>query len=255
MKDTEGAFKKRWRAVGLTLAMTGAIVLAVALTPPARDAVAKSIRGLISATPAVQATNAVTLNGVTVRVDHLDRTPAGQVIHVSATDIGGASAASIGVRGLTGADYLASAGGSNGWDLRLPPSMKALIIDEITFREGGAATVELDIPSSGSISINRVLVIGRYPIWLTTGTWVDDGPNGHVFRIGFHTAPVAGRRLGGWIVDGVGSSIIEGPNAITGDGWLELMPNPDHSAPPGHATMSFTDPIVEVDGPWVLPLG
>jgi hypothetical protein len=249
------AFKKRGRAIGLTLTIASVLILAVALIPQSREAVLNTVRGFTVRTPTARPATAFALNGITIRQDRIERTQAGTVVHVSATDIGGASVAVIRARGLADADYLFEAGGTRGWDLRLPPSMKTLIIDEVTVREGGAATVELDIPPSGSISINRVLAIGRYPVSLTTGTCVDDGPNGHVFRIGFHTAPVAGRLLGSWAVDGVGSSILEGPAVRTGDGWFEFAADAGHTAPPGHVGLSFTDPMVDIAGPWVLPLG
>jgi len=252
VSDREGAFKKRGRAIGLTLATAGATVLAVGLTPPARDAVANFVRGLIATTPAVQGSRADTLNGVTVRFDRLGPAPGGQVIHVSATDLSGATVSVIHAVGLGDADYLSEAGGTKGWDLRLPSSMRTLTIDYVTVGEAGDAAVDLDIPPSGSISINRLLAIGRYPVSLTTGTWVDDGPNGHVFRIGFQSVPVGGRFLSSWAVDGVGSSIQEGPNVRTGDGWLEFRADAGHSAPPGYVTLSFKDPIVEIDGPRVL---
>ena len=255
MKDTEGAFKKRWGAVGLTLAIAGTIVLAVGLTPPARDAVANFVRGLIATTPAVQGSRVVTLNGVTVRFDRLGSAPGGQVIHVSATDDSGALVSVIHAVGLGDADYLSEAGDTKGWDLQRPSSMSTLTIDYVLVREAGNAAVDLDIPPNGSISINGLLAIGRYPVSLTTGTWVDDGPNGHVFRVGFHSVPVGGRFLSSWTVDGVGSSVQEGPDVRTGDGWLEFRADAGHSAPPGHVTLSFTDPIVEIDGPWVLAPG
>jgi hypothetical protein len=245
-------FKKRGRVIGLMLAGASALVIAVALTPQGREAVVKAVQGFSAPTPAAGPAT-ITANGITVQLDRIKRTQDGTVVRVSARDIGGASIRAIHVVGLSDRDYLSSAGGDKGWELRIPPSMRTLTIDFLTVTEAGNAAVEVDIPPKGSLTINRALAIGRFPLLLTNGKWVDDA-NRHVFRIAFHSAQVSGRLLSSWNLDGVGSPVIEGPDLRTGDGWMEFAADAGHSAPPGHVTLSFSDPVVEVDGPWVLRL-
>ena len=250
------SFKKRRRAISLTLIIASLLILAVAVVPQSREAVLNTVRGFAVATPTARPVTAFASNGITIRLDGIQRSLSGTVVHISASgDIGGGSFDVIQARGLVDTDYLSSTGGSHGWDLRLPPSMKTLIIDAVIVMERGAATAEVDIPPSGSISINRPVALGGFPLRLTTGMWVDDGVNGHVFRIGYQTAQVAGRHLYSWSIDGVGSPIMEGPNATTGNGWLEFAADAGHPAPPGHVQLSFTDPLVEIDGPWMLAPG
>jgi hypothetical protein len=246
------ALKKRGRVIGLTLAIASVLVLTISLTPQAREAVVTAVRGFSAPTPAAGPA-AVAANGVTVQLDRTDRTPGGTVVHVSVKDTAGALIRAIHVVGLSDRDYLSSGGGEKGWDLRIPPSTTTLTIDFLTVTEAGNAAVDVDIPPKGSLTINRALAIGRFPLSLTTGRWVDDA-NRHVFRIGFHSAPVAGRLLSSWNLEGVGSPVIEGPDMRTGDGWMEFAADAGHSAPPGHVTLSFSDPVIEVDGPWVLRL-
>ena len=197
--------------------------------------------------------SAVTLYGVTIRIERIQRRADGAVVHFSANDIEGGVVTFARVHGLGSAGYLSGNGGAAGWDVLLPPGSTTLTIDDVTLMESGTATIDLDIPETGSLTINRLIGLGRYPLLLKTGTWVDDPGNGHVFQIDFHTESVGGRQLGSWKIDGVGSLVLEFPTTPR-DGVIKLDPNQPHSPPPGQATMTFSQPTATVGGPWVLPV-
>jgi hypothetical protein len=202
-------------------------------------------------TPAGRGTSAVTLHGITVRLDHVQSTADGLVAHVSASGSRAIRVDSIfPAPPLSEASFVSWAGGSDGWDLRLPSATRTLQIDEVDSQEAGNAAVGIDIPRAGSIALNIDVTLGRYTVRLEKGAWVDDGPNGSVFRIDYHVGPaIDGGRLGRWRIEGNWGQESE---QATGRGSLKLMTPPGQSPPVGHVTMNFTDPVIAIDGPWVL---
>ena len=202
-------------------------------------------------TPAGPGTSAVTLHGITVRLDHVQHAADGVVAHVSASGNRAIRVQSIFLAPpLSGDNFVSWAGGSDGWDLRLPSSTRTLRIDEVDALEAGDAAVGIDIPATGSVTLNLEVALGRYSVVLEKGAWVDDGPNGHVFRIDYHVGPtIDGGRLGSWRIDG---NIGQESDRASGRGSLKLMTPPGQSPPVGHVTMLFTDPVIVIEGPWVM---
>lgn len=91
------------------------------------------------------------------------------------------------------------------------------------------------------------MTIGRYQIVLEREEWVQD-QGGRELRIYFHSGlAVDGGRVESFLLEAVN----EYSSAYTdgGDGYLQL-PDPR----PGHTTLHITNPIIRIDGPWVLPL-
>ena len=241
----------RWQqAVGIALATISAMAIAVWLISPAPEAVGQVLKRVLpTPRPLVPGATAA-VNGITIRIERIESTPDGVLVHLTATDLEGGVVSTVSARGLP-EDALRSSTPGSGWDLRLPRSARTLTIDSIAVTRSESTTIDLDIPATGSIDINRVVTLGLRPLLLKSGSWVDDPANGRVFRIDFHSDVVAGRRLSTWNLDGVGSSVIE-TTTTAGDGVIELFPDQPHGPPPGPATVRFSQPQLSVDGPWML---
>jgi hypothetical protein len=203
--------------------------------------------------PATQGTSAVTIHGITVRLDHLQHTADGLVAHVSASGSRAVRVDGIWIEPpFNEANIVSWFGGNRGWDLRLPSSTRTLRIVQVRVFEAGNGSADIDIPAAGSVTLNVPVRLGRYTVVLEKGEWMDDGPNGRVFRIDYHLGPaIDGGRLERWRIEGIGSySQVFDQEA--GRGSLKLAAPPGQSPPVGHITMNFTDPVIGIEGPWVL---
>jgi hypothetical protein len=196
--------------------------------------------------PADLTYNTVTLHGVSIRLNQLERLPDRVVAHVSGW---GARLTSLGSLTLAPDLQVLSGSGSGGtFDFEFPPGTQTIRIDQVEGIEPGTATVYLAIPPDGSFAINKTVRIGEYEAVLERGRWVNDS-NGHSLYISFR-APKAvdGGHLIGWDLEGIGSYGVSW-DAAGQVGQLMVT-----DAPTGHVRLRFKDPRVVIDGPWELPL-
>jgi hypothetical protein len=201
-------------------------------------------------TPADMTSGGVTVHGITLHVDQIDRTGTSVIVHLS-----GYGSRSSGVDyldlapPLSSDNYLSGSGRPGEWDLTLPADATTLVVDRVHESESGVATVNFNIPSAGSLLLNIPVTLGRYQIILDSERWVKDA-NGSSLRVYFRSGPaVDAGRVESWELAGINSYGFVWVDTGGADGYLDL-PNPQ----PGHVTLHLKNPHIVVDGPWELPL-
>jgi hypothetical protein len=199
--------------------------------------------------PADLSANMVTLHGVSLRVDGVDRSATGLVAHVSGLGARLSRLQSVDAEPPLAPDAIMPSSGLSGeFDLSLPAGATSLRIARIEVVEAGATTVPVNVPSDGSFVLNLKVRLGEYDLILERGRWVDDG-NGRTLYIDFRPANVVdGGEIEGFDLDGVGS---------WGVSWLYanrsgalMIANP----PTGHVRLRLENPRAVIEGPWDLPL-
>ncbi|MDQ6882803.1 MAG: hypothetical protein M3077_01005 [Candidatus Dormibacteraeota bacterium] len=201
-------------------------------------------------TPADMSTGGVTVHGITLHVDQVDRTASSLIVHLSGY---GSRASGVNYLDLApplGSDnYLSGSGRAGEWDLTLPANATTLSVLRIHETEAGTATVQFSIPSSGSMPLNIPVALGRYQFVLEREAWIRDA-NGSRLRIYFRAGqPVDAGRVESWELDGVNSYGFAWGATEGADGYLELD-NPKS----GRITLHIKNPHVLVEGPWSVPL-
>jgi hypothetical protein len=200
--------------------------------------------------PADLSHGGVSVRGITLHVDQIDRTADSVIAHISGRGPRASSVNYLDLAPPLGSDNLLSGNGRSGeWDLTLPADTSTLVIARVHDTEGGTATAHFKIPSAGAMELNLPLTLGRYQIILESEQWIRDA-NGSRLRIYFASGPaVDGGRVESWELDDVNSYGFAWVDTGGSDGYLEL-----EDPRPGDITLHIKNPHVVIDGPWQLPL-
>lgn len=201
-------------------------------------------------TPADMSTAGVTVHGITLHVDQIDRTASSLIVHLSGYGSRATGVDYLDLAPPLGSDnYLSGSGQPGEWDLTLPATATTLSVLRVHDTEAGTATVQFSIPSSGSMPLNVPVALGRYQFVLEREAWIRD-VNGSRLRIYFRAGPaVDAGRVESWELDGVNSYGFAWVDTEGADGYLELE-NPKA----GNITLHLKNPHVLVEGPWSVPL-
>jgi hypothetical protein len=195
--------------------------------------------------------SSVTLHGVTVVLLQLARSNDGLQAHLTAGGSRSSQVDSLELEPpLTDQNYLPGSGQSGQWDLTLAANLTTIGIARLHDVEPGNASVSFNMPSTGTLPLERSVQLGRYVVVLERAEWFD-GPNGHTLRVYFHPGPaIDGGQVTNWELDGVNSYGFVWADPSTSSGYLELLNKPG----PGHITLRMKNPHVVIEGPWELPV-
>lgn len=195
--------------------------------------------------------SSATVHGITVVLGQLAQSSEGLQAHLTA---GGSRSSQVEylelAPPLSEQNYLPGSGQSGQWDLTLPANLTTIGIARLHDVESGNASVSFNMPSTGTLALDRSIQLGRYVVVLERAEWFD-GPNGHTLRVYFHAGPaVDGGQVTNFELDGVNSYGFVWADQPPGSGYLELLNKPG----PGRITLRMKNPHVVIEGPWELPV-